>query len=186
MIIILLYSTSKPQKCQGLYQKAGVRHSVQLAARISLLSQINYGAKPKVSLKPFQRLAESRDSVSGRRSQFLESGEIKRRRSASGESENDSVNRFRRGDVLQVKQRTKSLIWIAMLYATCCRGRPLVEVRNWYVRGIIPRVVTTPFVSGRTECAPTAERRGRRSLHYISANCNKARTPEGRPYTAIF
>ena len=35
------------------------------AARRLLTVLTNYGAKPKVSLKPFQRLAESRDSVSG-------------------------------------------------------------------------------------------------------------------------
>jgi len=168
VIIILLYSTSKPQKCQGLYQKAGGRHSVQLAARISLPPQINYGAKPKVSLKPLQRLAESRDSVSGRRSQFLESGETKRRRSARGESENDSVNRFRRGDALQVR-------------ASPCGSPQLVCPRNYSARdnnAVCQRAHGMRPYRGTPRAAfPT--------LHFSELQC-KARTPEGRPYTAIF
>jgi len=168
VIIILLYSTSKPQKCQGLYQKAGGRNSVQLAARISLPPQINYGAKPKVSLKPLQRLAESRDSISGRRSQFLESGEAKRRRSARGESENDSVNRFRRGDALQVR-------------ASPCGSPQLVCPRNYSARD------NNAVCQRAHGMRPYRGTPRQRSLHYISANCNVRRgRPKGAPTQQFF
>ncbi len=57
------------------------------------------------------------------------------------------VGCFERGEALQDKQRTKSLIWIAMLYATLLWRASPSAVPQLYARGIIPRVMTMPFIS---------------------------------------
>ena len=103
---------------------------------------MNYRAKPKVSLKPFQRLAESRDSVSGGSRAaplwVLRAKPLGTKCALQGdEFQNSPVGCFERGEALQER-------------ASPC------SVPCLYARGIIPRMKTLSFVCGRTECAPTS------------------------------
>ena len=59
------------------------------------------------------------------------------------------------------KQRTKSLILIAMLYALCCNA-PLHKIKQQVIMGGTPRAAFPTSRIGELQC--------------------KTRTPEGRPY----
>ena len=56
-----------------------------LETKVNLILNNVKNLTPKVSVKPFQRLAESRGRASGRRSQFSENGE-------TGQSASQGVN----------------------------------------------------------------------------------------------
>ena len=58
-----------------------------------------------------------------------------------------------------------------------------MEVRIWYARGIIPRVVTMPFVGGRMISAPTNKKTEVQTMSYvIGVDCGTSGTKTALTY----